>query len=663
MSVALVVDGETYADSTYMNTLVNAINNRAADTYNVLSYGAEADGVTDDGPAIQDAIDAAYAALYSDDTPFSPVTVLVPPGTYRIKTTIQPRANIRYCMYGAVFEGPITGYGRITSATAVPSASDVAGQTAGACFGDTYGETGDRFGMLFQGGSFEGFRYGFQSIYSWPHVRFEDQDFSETDICWHFYGQTQNPSIFDPVIVTTCHAGIVSQGLCIAASHPWTGDSEQTGDGLMVQAEYRQRPGCSANDDLDDWYEAAILRPDTATTHSYASGDGTYPFTGTFRKVSGRIIYCPNRSLHAMGSHRYGPINSTQCPRGVALVAGVREFWAHLLHGEAMFYDEVVNDGPPYTESVLVIGVTTTASNTGIIELIDGPLSGTGGPGDTGWNKSVDVVADPDNPSAGGQFIGRSIVGEVDRRHFTMLDGISNEDRDVVTQQVYTKNLIASPRLWTVAGGNYQDATTRYNQYTDGPLVTLQNTDGYRANQQLWAGTIPLEGGAQTAAFLRVNGATDAPVKGILDLIIERLDTGEMDNARYLVSLPHNNNATTLGANVLAGATTFTVAAATTNNFPPGSSVTLDGTEIVRVLSRSGQTITTSYPIVGGFTAGDTVVAVPLIVRTLTALANAWVTVSINSDPGFDALRILNNLAPIPVLYHGVLTVTTPYEG
>jgi hypothetical protein len=63
MSVARVVDGETYADSTYMNTLVDAINGKGTGgLFNVEAYGATNQGFTDSTAEITDAWEAAAEA-------------------------------------------------------------------------------------------------------------------------------------------------------------------------------------------------------------------------------------------------------------------------------------------------------------------------------------------------------------------------------------------------------------------------------------------------------------------------------------------------------------------------------------------------------------------------------------------------------------------------
>jgi hypothetical protein len=84
MSVPRVVDGETYADSTYMNLLVDAANGRG----NVLT-GAAADGVTDDTDAILafvDDLQPSFAgSLYSTN---GARPGLIPPGIYGISDEI-----------------------------------------------------------------------------------------------------------------------------------------------------------------------------------------------------------------------------------------------------------------------------------------------------------------------------------------------------------------------------------------------------------------------------------------------------------------------------------------------------------------------------------------------------------------------------------------------
>ena len=112
-------------------SVARTVVDKLGDTINVKDFGAVADGVTNDGPAFQLAIDAA-AALAGAVVAYHGV-VEVPPGQYRIATTIDVESRVRLVGYGARLIGPITGAERITGATAVPASSDVTGQTAGGC--------------------------------------------------------------------------------------------------------------------------------------------------------------------------------------------------------------------------------------------------------------------------------------------------------------------------------------------------------------------------------------------------------------------------------------------------------------------------------------------------------------------------------------------------
>jgi hypothetical protein len=114
MSVARVVDGETYADSTYMNTLVDGINaatvaieHSGTGIYNVLDYEAAADGVTDDTAEIQAAID--------DCSDAGGGIVYVPAGTYKV-TSLTLATSVQ--LIGAGMQAAGDAHGTVLLGTA-----------------------------------------------------------------------------------------------------------------------------------------------------------------------------------------------------------------------------------------------------------------------------------------------------------------------------------------------------------------------------------------------------------------------------------------------------------------------------------------------------------------------------------------------------------------
>jgi hypothetical protein len=85
MSVAYVVDGETYADSTYMNTLVDAINNGKSGVGNLLDYDGVADSTTDNSPMFAEALSENQVVLVPSSGAFG--------SYYKITEPIVPADN------------------------------------------------------------------------------------------------------------------------------------------------------------------------------------------------------------------------------------------------------------------------------------------------------------------------------------------------------------------------------------------------------------------------------------------------------------------------------------------------------------------------------------------------------------------------------------------
>ena len=69
------------------------------EVFNVKSFGATGDGVTDDSVAIQSAIDAAGTTLGQETSP-DHSTVFLPAGTYKIETGLELYSHTKFCGAG-----------------------------------------------------------------------------------------------------------------------------------------------------------------------------------------------------------------------------------------------------------------------------------------------------------------------------------------------------------------------------------------------------------------------------------------------------------------------------------------------------------------------------------------------------------------------------------
>jgi hypothetical protein len=656
MTVAQVVDGVTEADSTYMNTLVDAINanteHAEAQRFYVSDYGAVGDGVTDDSAAIQAAYTAA-ALISGDYSTYAKAIVSFEQGTrYRVASSLIAKDQVHTEGNGAVLVGPITGADRIDSGTPVPGATDITGQTEGACFTDNEGAGNDLSWPSWSDLTITGFRFGFVSrAFSWAHPQFVRIEFRETDIGYFAYQGCQQWTIVDPNAGYNTHCLIAAGATCFAAGHDYEGDDNYFVDGLRITAR-RQTMNFTNNDDVNDWFEDAILRP--ATTSVSAGGSSTFAPTGTFRKVTGRAVYAPQRNNRNQYGWEIGPLNLYDGPRGHVLMRYPIDASFKDLAGEQMFTDVAVNTGED--ESILVIGVADTVCSADFFN-IDGDNSA----GSANYKGAIDIVAEEATTQT--QFVGMLITGYVDPRYFTILDQNTQASGSTTSQRVQMRGARITPSIVTEAASGTEDLTTVYIKLAQGSFGGVIDQEDHEVRRQLFADRLPLDGEAQTKAYLSIAGNSGIDtaaqiIKGTCRLYIERLDTGELDFAEYLVNLsPRYAASTTLAVDATAGATTLTVASSgAANAFSPGTAIVIDATEKANVVSVNGAVLTLFQPIVGSFVIGETVTGVAVILSTITALTNAWVNVAIESN----MFRITNSLDPVPIRFHALFEYPSP---
>jgi hypothetical protein len=354
--------------------------------FNVTDYGAVGDGVTDDGPAISAAILAA--SLTETVYTYTPVTVLIPPGDYRVATTIVVKDKVRIVGYGANLIGPITSYPYIDTATTAAGGTDVAAQTAGACFSDTTTSTATLNGLAFDGLHLVGFRYGFVTLcLSWSYAHWRDVFFENCNVgilCYQgAIGHRIEGTLSGGAAAGTTY---IAAATCFPAGHAYGGRDNFFCDGFIYDNTGWGRDGSVANADFDTWFAASILRASTGSV--VISGTITYGFTGDLLKPTGRCIYIPSRNKRNIYQPEIRKAVSENCARGIAAIANPVDGSFENMNGESMFAagaDAIVN--------VLL----TNTDCTGLFENIDG--TNTTNPG-----YAITVTPEPGGSSGPGTF-------------------------------------------------------------------------------------------------------------------------------------------------------------------------------------------------------------------------------------------------------------------
>jgi hypothetical protein len=401
-------------------------------TFNVLDYGAVADGTTDDGPAISAAIAAAESSsIYS----YQPTTVIVPPGDYRVETTIIVKDKVRVVGYGANLIGPITDYSYIDSATTAADPTDVAAQTGGACFTDDADDTSTLNGLAFEGLHLVSFRFGFVTLcLSWSYALWRDVFFENCNV-----GILAYQGAIGHRVLGTLSGGAgagttyIAAATCFPAGHDFASRDNFFCDGFMYENVGWGRDGSVANSDFDTWFADSILRAGTASV--VISGSVTYDFTGDLLKPSGRCIYIPSRNKRNIYQPEIWKAVSENCARGVAAIANPVDGSFKNMNGESMFSggaDAILNILLTNTDTTAVLqnidGVNTT--NPGYAITVTAEPGGSSGPGvyyDLG-NILGTVNGLVDNFVAVGRDALDIFIGPFDPRDFTQTGAMTAAD-------------------------------------------------------------------------------------------------------------------------------------------------------------------------------------------------------------------------------------------
>lgn len=285
------------------------------------------------GPVDPDDFGGIQAAI--DYTAANGGWVQLRPKPYYVSGTLYLRHHTRIIGYGA----EIIGTTYMNSPQPIPAANDVIGQTAGACFSEEVNLSNTNqvtFSPHFEGFKVTGFKYAFCSIgYAWYHPVFRNISTEAVNLVFFGYQGMQNPKFEN--ISGTFNCLIAGHATCFAADNPYKGLDNVFTDGVQVFGMGKSRPGVHTNTFFDDWFEQAILRPDTPST--WVAETRLYELTGSWRKVTGRLVYLPGRNRRMIFSLRIKDVSMETASRGLVCVRAPHDIDIENIGGENIFHN------------------------------------------------------------------------------------------------------------------------------------------------------------------------------------------------------------------------------------------------------------------------------------------------------------------------------------
>jgi hypothetical protein len=627
------------------------VNAKFSDIVSVGDFTPNKDGVTDDSFAFQAA--ANYAGALAFVAAGQNVNIIVPPGKYRIANSIIQPAHVGWIGYGASLIGPITAYPRITGATVVPAANDVAGQCGGACFTDAPSNN-TLYYVRWEGLDFQGFRWGLVSqSFAWYEPQIVNCNFSNCDGMAMSYQGAQSWNFIDPII-NNCYVGYIGSATCFAAGNAYTGNDNYFSDNIKISGR-RANPYIVANTNFDTWFQAAILRPTTASIVITGNiGNYVLSATPTACSPSSRLVYIPQRNNRTTFNTGIKDIIMFGSARGCCFISRPVQIELDTIVGEGCFLDPVINAAG--TTETMVTLTDSTIEIYGELHNIDAIYSAIGGV--TGGSVNVLLTG---TGIGFGTLHASSLYGTVMTPQFfasSLANNIGSTENQAWLSSISGLDLPSKGQASVASqGGDYvyflAGASHRQKEYAYG--ATLPRIFA--------AGKLPGVAGTETISYIVWSGSISPdlfyfPVQGTLRVWAREMDTGAQDLGEFLVTLGGRNSSTTVVGALASGAMVVPIAVSQVG-IGAGAVIRINNADNYVVKSVSGLNVTLCTPTRNNYANGNAVATTFSVDRTLLAFTNGIVTVTANT--GASAIAITSSLGTtVPVEWRAEFTSHGP---